>query len=108
MVSLAEQVEMVKQVVEIVKWQALAPALIQCPLLFVGNIEKWVEAAKQGGHAQFGLRPSVMGSRIDERRAAAAVTDRIAAPQVAVDQGSRLPRHQVWQAGAKPLYLGGL
>lgn len=89
---------MIQQMVEIIQWGTLPPADDDRPGLFVGVVAGGRQGTEQGGHGQFGLGPTVVGGRVDDRRSPVGITQQVARPQVAMEQGRGLGRHQVDEA----------
>ena len=86
MVTGAEQVEMVEQLVKVVDGQPIRPADIKSSRFHIGIVERSWKATEERCHAQFGFSPTIMCRRIDEGGLPALITDGVAAPQIAMDQ----------------------
>lgn len=79
-VALAEQVEVIQQMVEVIEVAAGLPAGRERPDLIVGTVEALGEAAEQGGEGQVGLAVAVGDRWVDQRRHTVRPHQHIAAP----------------------------
>jgi hypothetical protein len=83
-IALAEEVEMVEEMVEIVEVFTFLIARIQRPGSLIGGVKSRREAAEQFGKGQVGLAMAVVNGRVNQDRFAGGGDQPIATPQIAV------------------------
>src|SRR5690606_37111751 len=88
-VASAEQIEVIQQVVEVVKSRAPLAPRGRGPRLVVRAVERVAEAAEQAGHREIGFPITVIDRRIVNKGRAVRVCAPVAAPKIAVQQARR-------------------
>ena len=93
-ISLAEEVEVDEQRIEVADRPLPAVIRGKWVVVIVGLVKGGVEAAEEGGHGEIDASVPVIDRGVDEDGPAGGVTEEVAGPKIAVEEGWRFGREE--------------